>query len=125
MRDLSLERHPPMREQIYQSTINYSAYGRAKPTLPPQVPTEYYGTISNRFSSGMCLLIWSLLSNEGIVLNRRRIDVMTLSPFPTDSQRRITSIIIKNLSTSSMTFFFNGAHAIMTSAVIIFRKNQG
>jgi len=51
MRDLSLERHPPMREQLYQSTINYSAYGRAKPTLPPQVPADYYGSISNRFSS--------------------------------------------------------------------------
>lgn len=61
MRDLSLERHPPMREQLYQSTINYSAYGRAKPTLPPQVPADYYGSISNRFSSGMSRSIFQSL----------------------------------------------------------------
>jgi hypothetical protein len=45
MRDLSLERNLPMKEQQYQST-------KVKPTQPPTVPQEYYGTITNRHGPG-------------------------------------------------------------------------
>jgi hypothetical protein len=41
-----------MREQHYQSSISNISNGRVKPTLPPTVPQDYYGTISNRLSSG-------------------------------------------------------------------------
>ena len=47
VRDLSLERHSPMKEQPYAS-IN----GRAKPTPPPSIPQDYYGTLTNRASPG-------------------------------------------------------------------------
>jgi hypothetical protein len=46
MRDLSLERNLPIKEQQYQST-------KVKPTQPPTVPQEYYGTIINRHSQGI------------------------------------------------------------------------
>jgi len=47
MRDLSLERHSSMTEQqTYQST--YVNGGRAKPTPPPSIPPDYYGTLTNR-----------------------------------------------------------------------------
>ena len=46
MRDLSLERHSSMTEQTYQSG------GRAKPTAPPSVPPDYYGTLTNRSAQG-------------------------------------------------------------------------
>ncbi|CAF2498378.1 unnamed protein product [Rotaria sp. Silwood2] len=50
MRDLSLERYSPMREQHYQSTLSNISNGRVKPTQPPTVPQNYYGTITNRLS---------------------------------------------------------------------------
>nr|AMP82809.1 MTSS1-like protein A-like protein [Adineta vaga complex sp. C JFF-2016] len=52
IRDLSLERHSPMREQHYQSTMNNISNGRIKPTQPPTVPADYYGTMTNRSSPG-------------------------------------------------------------------------
>ncbi|UJR30738.1 hypothetical protein I4U23_018258 [Adineta vaga] len=54
IRDLSLERHSPMREQNYQSTMhNNIANGRIKPTQPPTVPLDYYGTMmTNRSNPG-------------------------------------------------------------------------
>ena len=65
IRDLSLERRSPLREAIYQSTSNYSSTLRAKPTQPPTVPVDYYGTISNRLGPGRGLtfhLYWTILS---------------------------------------------------------------
>ena len=50
MRDLSLERHSSMTEQTYQSTCVNG--GRAKPTAPPSVPPDYYGTLTNRSAQG-------------------------------------------------------------------------
>ncbi|CAF0921030.1 unnamed protein product [Rotaria sordida] len=50
MRDLSLERYSPMREQHYQSTLSNISNGRIKPTQPPTVPQDYYGTMTNRLS---------------------------------------------------------------------------
>ena len=47
MRDLSLERHPPINEPLYQSSS-----ARAKPTPPPAVPQDYYGTLTNRSNTG-------------------------------------------------------------------------
>jgi len=41
-----------MREQLYQSTMNNISNGRIKPTQPPTVPQDYYGTITNRISPG-------------------------------------------------------------------------
>ncbi len=41
-----------MREQHYQSTMNNISNGRIKPTQPPTVPQDYYGTITNRISPG-------------------------------------------------------------------------
>ncbi|CAF3463734.1 unnamed protein product [Rotaria sp. Silwood1] len=52
IRDLSLERYSPMREQHYQSTLSNISNGRVKPTQPPTVPQDYYGTITNRLSPG-------------------------------------------------------------------------
>ncbi len=52
IRDLSLERYSPMRDQIYQSTMSNISNGRVKPTQPPTVPQDYYGTITNRPNSG-------------------------------------------------------------------------
>ncbi|CAF1603274.1 unnamed protein product, partial [Adineta ricciae] len=52
IRDLSLERHSPMREQHYQSTMsNNLVNGRVKPTQPPVAPADYYGTMTNRLST--------------------------------------------------------------------------
>ncbi|CAF0963739.1 unnamed protein product [Adineta steineri] len=50
IRDLSLERHSPMREQHYQSTMNNITNGRVKPTQPPTVPSDYYSTMTSRHS---------------------------------------------------------------------------
>ena len=65
IRDLSLERYSPMREQHYQSTISNISNGRVKPTLPPTVPQEYYGTINSRLSSGRrsFLLLFEIYSS--------------------------------------------------------------
>ncbi len=41
-----------MREQHYQSIMTNISNGRVKPTQPPTVPQDYYGTITNRLSSG-------------------------------------------------------------------------
>lgn len=76
IRDLSLERHSPMREQMYQSTINYSANGRAKPTQPPSIPQDYYGTITHRLSPGTS----SRLSRLIVLQNRELIDVLISLP---------------------------------------------
>lgn len=51
IRDLSIERRAPMREQHYQTMMTNISNGRVKPTQPPTVPQDYYGTISNRISS--------------------------------------------------------------------------
>ena len=52
IRDLSLERYSPMREQYYQSTISNISNGRVKPTQPPTVPKDYYSTNKSRLSPG-------------------------------------------------------------------------
>jgi hypothetical protein len=49
MRDLSLERHGPTNEQLYQSTTNHISNGRMKSTQSQ----EYYGTIINRQNPGI------------------------------------------------------------------------
>ena len=46
IRDLSLERPPSIKEQPHLNN------GRAKPTQPPSVPQDYYGTINTRLSPG-------------------------------------------------------------------------
>ncbi len=53
IRDLSLERNPPTREQHYQTILTNISNGRVKPTQPPTVPQDYYGTITNRHSPGI------------------------------------------------------------------------
>ena len=52
MRDLSLERYSPMREQHYQSTISNISNGRVKPTQPPTVPQDYFNKNKSRLSPG-------------------------------------------------------------------------
>jgi hypothetical protein len=42
-----------MTEQQYQSTTNNISNGRSKPTQPPTIPQDYYGTITNRLSPGI------------------------------------------------------------------------
>jgi hypothetical protein len=41
-----------MRDQHYQTIITNISNGRVKPTQPPTVPQDYYGTITNRLSPG-------------------------------------------------------------------------
>lgn len=41
-----------MREQHYQTIMTNIANGRVKPTQPPTIPQDYYGTITNRLSTG-------------------------------------------------------------------------
>ncbi len=41
-----------MREQHYQSIMTNISNGRVKPAQPPTVPPDYYGTLTNRLSSG-------------------------------------------------------------------------
>ncbi|CAF3850709.1 unnamed protein product [Rotaria sp. Silwood1] len=50
MRDLSLERHSPMKEQL---TTNHVNNGRVKAIQSPTVPQEYYGTIIEQHSAGI------------------------------------------------------------------------
>ena len=75
MRDLSLERHLPMREQHYQSHTSTISNGRVKPTQPPTVPQDYYGTMMNPMSPGTGLILLVLgLRKDNIVecVNQRR-----------------------------------------------------
>ena len=75
MRDLSLERHLPMREQHYQSHISTISNGRVKPTQPPTVPQDYYGTMMNLISPGTRLILLAFgLRKDNIVesVNQRR-----------------------------------------------------
>ncbi|CAF2134158.1 unnamed protein product [Rotaria magnacalcarata] len=75
IRDLSLERYSPMREQHYQSTLSNISNGRAKPTQPPTVPPDYYGTIGNRLSPEDTnkRLRCSILPSEAIAADARTI----------------------------------------------------
>ena len=57
-----------MREQHYQSSISNISNGRIKPTLPPTVPQDYYGTISNRLSSGKRISLFSCFEDYAINL---------------------------------------------------------
>ena len=51
-----------MREQHYQSTMNNNIVnGRMKPTQPPTVPADYYGTMTNRSNAGRRLLLLLLI----------------------------------------------------------------
>ena len=45
-----------MREQHYQTIMTNISNGRVKPTQPPSVPQDYYGTLSNRPNSGRMIL---------------------------------------------------------------------
>jgi hypothetical protein len=46
-----------MREQHYQSIMTNISNGRVKPTQPPTVPPDYYGTLTNRLSSGRIIFL--------------------------------------------------------------------
>lgn len=62
-----------MREQHYQSIMTNIANGRVKPTQPPTVPQDYYGTITNRLSTGRrTSLILLLNSNKQFNKNTMR-----------------------------------------------------
>ncbi len=69
IRDLSLERHLPMREQHYQTIMSNISNGRVKPTQPPTVPQDYYGTIKNRLSSGRMILSKGYQSQKKAIIN--------------------------------------------------------
>jgi len=93
IRDLSIERRSPMREQQqhYQTMMTNISNGRIKPTQPPTVPQDYYGTISNRTSSEDInqRLRSSTLPTEAIVKDLFNITFSKFSFFKINDARTI------------------------------------
>jgi hypothetical protein len=57
-----------MKEQ-QQSTTNNISNGRVKPTQPPILTQDYYGTITNRLSPGIKILLSILCGNRIFLLS--------------------------------------------------------
>lgn len=58
MRDLSLERHSPIKDRPTQQQQQQQCQptmtnGRARPTQPPAIPQDYYGTMTNHLNPGI------------------------------------------------------------------------
>lgn len=64
MRDLSLERHSPIKDRPTQQCQPTMTNGRARPTQPPAIPQDYYNPMTNHLNPGMRKKILSLTGKE-------------------------------------------------------------